>query len=229
MWNYFNKENLKEYKWARPRHEMIFRRVKCLISRNSQVLEIGFGTGELLKLLIAYFKCSAIDIAIENVGKIREKLPSVDLKLVNQDGTFPYEDNSFSSCIASEVLEHMSDKELNVAVFEIYRILKKNGYAIITLPAEEDLDKSKCFCPNCENVFHRFGHKQSWNKDKIKKIFKGFENVDISEYYNRFVGESMFENFMGIIMWLMQSCLNFFIKFPNKIYRNRSFVIVLKK
>lgn len=84
-------------------------------------------------------------------------------------------DDSLDWFIASEVLEHMTNEELNVCINEIYRTLKKGGLWFITFPANENLKNNECFCPNCWTIFHKVWHKQSFNDKIINTLFIKFK------------------------------------------------------
>jgi len=229
MWEYYQKEYADKLALSYPRQKMIFEKMSKFIKSGGKVLEIGFGEGSLLCILSERFETYGADISEENIRRVKNKTLKIKFKLINIDGKIPYQNEYFDGFIATEVLEHMSDKELLVCADEIYRILKSGGYAIITVPAEEDLKMSECFCPNCGEIFHKYGHKQVWDKNNIKKRFNKFKVISIKEYFNPFVGKTIFENLMGKIMQSIQIFINLFFSFPNKIYRNRSYVIVLKK
>lgn len=229
LWDYHQTENADHLIPGYVRQEYILGKINDYL-KSGKVLEIGFGNGYLLGLMDKEnYETYGADISKVNVENIREKLQNTKISLMDTDGVLPYDDEYFNGFIASEVFEHMDDKELEISVKEMTRVIKKGAKAILTFPAEENLEYNECFCPQCGIKFHRWGHKQSWNKRKIKDTFRDFEILEIKEYYNRFVGKSKFENSMGIIMQKIQTILNYFIKFPNKIYHNRIYVIVLEK
>lgn len=229
LWDYYQKEGIARLNQNNPRQEYIFRLIKKYIKKGDKVLEIGFGNGALLNLMSFVFKTYAADISQENIERLKSGLSKVNFNQIDVDGKLPYSDNFFSGFVASEVLEHMDDKELELCIKEIERILRPGGIAVITVPAEENFKLSECFCPKCGHVFHKFGHKQVWNKNIIKNKFTSFEIIKIGEYFDRFTGKTKIDKILGKVMWFVQTTLNYIIKFPNKIYRNRSYVIILKK
>lgn len=229
MWDYYQAKFENDFALNFPRQNMLIEKIKKIIPRKSKILELGFGNGYLLKKISKEYDCYGADISEENVKKVQAQISDATISLVDTNSRLPYENNFFDCFIASEVLEHMNDKELDINIKEINRILKYGGYAFLTFPAEENLKSGRCFCPNCGHIFHRVGHKQTWSLLKIKEKFSDYKIVDISEYFNRFVGKTKIDNLMGKIMWLVQTSLNYFIKFPNKICRNRSYVVTLRK
>ncbi len=228
LWTYHQTDNSVNLKQGYPRQEMILKKVNKLIQRG-RILEIGFGDGYLLNKLARHYECYGADISKSNVNQMKDRIKNVTFNLIDVDGKLPYEDNFFDGFVASEVLEHMDDEELVICIDEIHRILKPGGIAIITFPAEENLKKNECFCPNCQTKFHKWGHKQRFDKVVVKKIFKRFSLISLGEYYGKFIGNSFFERIFGNIAWAIQTALNFVIKFPNKFVTNRSYVVIIRK
>ncbi|MBI2523131.1 class I SAM-dependent methyltransferase [Candidatus Woesearchaeota archaeon] len=56
----------------------------------------------------------------------------IKVKLSNLNDRFPFKDNSMDVVAANHVIEHLTQTELFIS--EIYRVLKKNGYAVIATP-----------------------------------------------------------------------------------------------
>ena len=228
LWTYYQIDNAQNLIQGHPRQEMLFRKISKLI-KDGKVLEIGFGDGYLLNKLSKKYDSYGVDISEENIKKNAKINPGVNFKLIDVDGKLPFEDNFFDVFVASEVLEHMDDKELEVCIKEIKRILKKGGFGILTFPAEENLKKNECFCPNCKTEFHKWGHKQYFNRKIIRMKFSEFQIINISEYFGRHIGKTLFDSLFGLFAWSIQTFINYFIEFPNKFVTNRSYVVILKK
>ena len=105
------------------------------IKENDLVLEIGCGPGDLTKKLSKeYKKVIAFDISYVGVKKARKR---VDMNcnsefLVSDATKLPFNAHQFDIVIFSEVLEHIIDQER--CIQEIYRVIKPNGYLILTTP-----------------------------------------------------------------------------------------------
>jgi ubiquinone/menaquinone biosynthesis C-methylase UbiE len=99
------------------------------------------------------------------------------------DGSLPYPDENFDVFIASEVLEHLDDQQLSSTVAEMHRVLRQGGHALLTFPARERLKENECYCPHCGETFHKWGHKQQWNEQKIRQVFKDFAIERLGERY----------------------------------------------
>lgn len=227
LWTFHQNQNRSHLQAWYPRQDMILKWILKHIPRWKEILEIGFWDGYLLKRLdLAWYKVFWQDISRLNLGLTSEqwKPHNITLLLGDETGKLHLKNEELSGFIASEVLEHMSDEELEKSVKEIYRTLKTEWYAFITVPAEENLKWSECACPNCGEVFHKWWHKQRWNKDKILKTFSIFEILIIEEFFNRYIGDSIWEKFAWYGMYYARSVINKFRKVDN-----RSYFILLRK
>jgi len=105
-------------------------------------------------------------------------------RVVGYSQNIPFESESFDCVIMTEVLEHLSDEELELTLVEVRRVLKPNGRFLGTVPADENLELNKVVCPFCGKVFHRWGHMQSFSKERLYKLLAGkFSRVSISRHY----------------------------------------------
>ena len=100
-----------------------------------------------------------------------------------------YKNNFFDLIICNHVLEHIQDD--NKAIFEMYRVLKKGGKAIITVPINEKLSATY-ENSSITKVSDRIKHFGQWDhvrwygldiKDRISKA--GFF-VNMNRYSNNF-------------------------------------------
>jgi hypothetical protein len=53
------------------------------------------------------------------------------------------------------------------ALEEIRRVLVPGGQIIGTVPCEENLSDNMAVCPHCGEVFHRVGHLQSFDAERM--------------------------------------------------------------
>lgn len=198
LWDFHEIENRQSFLLAGPRLEFLAKEI-FKIKNIKEILEIGFGDGYLLELLSKEknFKLYGIDISEKNVEKTKEELMkkgiSINLKFGSID-QIPFGDKQFDLVVASEVLEHLDEKTSKKGLLEIKRVLKHNGIFMGTVPANENLQDNFCFCPKCGNVFHRWGHKQSFTNPRLLNLFKeaGFEVLTIKML--TFFGEHLINN-----------------------------------
>lgn len=99
--------------------------------KNFKILDIGGNTGVISKMLqdIGY-NVTVADISEEALKNCKSK----KLKTINFDFNleFPIKDNTYDLIIAGEIIEHILDVELFLN--ECNRILKENGYLVISTP-----------------------------------------------------------------------------------------------
>lgn len=97
------------------------------VTKNKKVLDLGCGTNKYKKYFIQKNKFIGIDVKTSG-REINQKTPDVFY-----DGKkLPFNDGNFDLIICTEVLEHVENFELVVS--EIFRSLKRNGSAVITMP-----------------------------------------------------------------------------------------------
>lgn len=227
LWDYHQTDNRNHLKAWYPRQDMIFNKIKRYLKKWSKILEIWFWDWYLLNKLsknwyIVYWQ----DLSKKNIETTKQQWNNSNIKFVLWDDSWKlkFGDNSLDWFIASEVLEHMNDNQLDISISEIYRILKKWWYAFITFPAKENLKNNECICPNCWEVFHKWGHKQYWSEEKIKKNFNMFKIVELREFFNRYTWNSFLEYIIWYNMYILRNILNKFINLENK-----SYLLILKK
>ncbi len=97
--------------------------------------------------------------------EIAENFPVVDIQNLKD-----YKSDSYDYVILDQVLEHVSDPWK--AIREIYRIIKENGYLIITTPFLIQL---------------HFGPRDYWRftNDGLKEILCDFSEVEIKSWGNK--------------------------------------------
>lgn len=106
------------------------------ISGKEKILDIGCGRGFYLKVLYSCFpklKLYGLDLNQEYLNYAKRILAKKSVQLIKAEATnLPFGNNFFDRVIASEILEHLKDDQ--GAIKEIYRVLKPEGIALITVP-----------------------------------------------------------------------------------------------
>jgi ubiquinone/menaquinone biosynthesis C-methylase UbiE len=82
----------------------------------------------------------------------------------------PFEQASFDAVVASEVLEHLDPAQCELALAELQRVLKADGLFIGTVPFNEQLEGSRTVCPECGHRFHRWGHRQAFDRAGLDRL-----------------------------------------------------------
>ena len=98
-----------------------------------KVLEIGCGTGEFTKrIALSGADITAIDISPDLLEIARKTIPNVTVGFhVQNVEKLDFEDGSFDVVIGSSILHHLN---LNPAIKEVYRVLKRGGRIVFTEP-----------------------------------------------------------------------------------------------
>jgi 2-polyprenyl-6-hydroxyphenyl methylase/3-demethylubiquinone-9 3-methyltransferase len=98
------------------------------------VLDVGCGEGQLTaELAGAGTAVVGIDVAEEALRRARSQHPSLDLRIVPADGTWPLEDSSFDVVWAGETIEHVADTATWLS--EVWRVLRPGGTLLLSTPA----------------------------------------------------------------------------------------------
>ena len=79
----------------------------------------------------------------------------------------PYPSDWFDVVFCSEVFEHLTVEELAKALVEVSRVLRPGGRLMGTVPHNERLDEQRVVCPHCGEIFHRWGHHQSFTPSSM--------------------------------------------------------------
>lgn len=99
------------------------------------VLDIGCGRGFYEMLLSQHPNVSitGIDLNPRYLAAARRIVKSPRVRFMQLDATrLPFADQTFDRVVASEVLEHVDDDR--VVLKEMHRVLKKGGFALVTVP-----------------------------------------------------------------------------------------------
>lgn len=185
LWNFLQSPHEdKIFGGAHFRLNRVADRVQAHMHKGT-VMDLGLGDGYLLQEFHRRgLTVTGLDIADVNIQKLREKMSSEINLVVGNICQMPFAQDTYDGITASEILEHMSNEELDKAIQEIHRVLKPNGIGIVTVPAEEVLEESMFYCPDCGKQFHRFGHKQTFTRERLEKLFGsyGFSSVRVEKF-----------------------------------------------
>ena len=120
--------------WWFVGRRILFSRIirKLGLSRNAAILDVGTSTGTNLRMLrrMGFVDVTGLDQSEEAIRYCAEK----GLGLVRRGDvcSLPFSDNSFDLVLATDVLEHVAAD--TVAMAEIRRVVRPQGYALLTVP-----------------------------------------------------------------------------------------------
>lgn len=111
----------------------ILKRIK--LPENAKYLDVGCNIGKITatnseQMGISLKNTYGMDNVDELVQQARELFNTKKVDLEHE--SFPYPNNSFDVIIVSEVFEHL--KNINFVLDEIYRVLKTDGYLLVSTP-----------------------------------------------------------------------------------------------
>jgi 2-polyprenyl-3-methyl-5-hydroxy-6-metoxy-1,4-benzoquinol methylase len=153
------------------------------LSDPKSICDWGCGTGNFAKAFVAKgHKVFGLD-----QGVIVSQIPSDSDRFIGISDSSVIQDAELDLIYALEVIEHIIDSEIQKTFSEWRRILKKNGYLLLTTPNDENLEDNSIFCPNCETHFHSVQHVRSLSTRSISKMLaeNGFkvEKIWLGEFF----------------------------------------------
>ena len=176
----YKKEYILENKnwWYVSKRKLVLKNIRKYLPKrkNLKILDVGCGTGIVLKMLEKYGTVYGIDIDDQAIHFCKKRELN-NIKKANIEN-IPYKDNYFDIITCLDVLYHekVNDKK---ALCEFHRILKKDGIIIVNDVAFNFL-KSKH-----DIVYHA---RQRYTKKELnEKITKAGFNVVKSTYWNFFL------------------------------------------
>jgi ubiquinone/menaquinone biosynthesis C-methylase UbiE len=145
-------------------------------SKGERILDLGCGTGMILKVLEEYGVCCGAEISPEAISFLKKRqLDRIICTDVN--GPLPFKDNSFSLITCLDVLEHLKrDRDL---MMEMFRVCVPGGYVFVTVPAF-----SFFWSPHDTALHHQRRYVRKQMLDHIRSV-KG--KVIKASYYNMFL------------------------------------------
>jgi SAM-dependent methyltransferase len=176
LWAHFQNKSPETFEDAKPRLDYILRAIsRKKISDVLSVLNIGAGNGYFEeRAKQSGWEIYSLDPDEITVKRLLEKGIKASKGHIEQ---MPFCDRSFDFVVASEVLEHLSDNQFRSGIGEIVRVMRNVGWFLGTVPYCENLSLNQVICPRCGEIFHRWGHKRSFDiraiRDELSQFFSG--------------------------------------------------------
>jgi len=161
------------------------------LPKNSKILEAGCGIGNyVISLSKMRHDTVGIEIDPERVDiakKNMKKFGISDEKILQGDlSNLPFKDGEFDAIFCHGVIEHIADSER--AVKEMARVLKKDGYAMISVPNRyTSFTLSKISLQAIDKItgskFWNVGFEKSFPQWKFKKMIE--RHMEIKDFVKR--------------------------------------------
>ena len=208
--------------------------IKKLPIKVKDVLDFGCGVGrqaQLMSMLVPNLNLTCIDVDISCINYLKKNFTKFNSAISGFSPPLNYKNDSFDLIYSISTFSHFTKKDAVIWIREFFRILKPNGYLIISYESysaiqfihkkfnlskedlENKLNKEKYIYIDDKNTYlnsnKNFG-------DSSMKLFNGIDgDYGFTLYDNLYIAE-IFENF--------EVCRNL-----NGIIDNRQNLIILKK
>ncbi|MFX1559082.1 MAG: class I SAM-dependent methyltransferase [Promethearchaeota archaeon] len=206
-------------------------RIVDLFEPCDRVLDVGCGDGWFGKRIIEDFgaEVHGVDISMDALKKA--ELSGLKVKKQDLDGNkLSYPNKYFDAVLCGDIIEHLINTEFFLK--EIRRVLKKNGFLILSVPniatyynrflllagkfpVGIESASELVFPPIKAKELYNTGHVRAYTKETITKliVYHGFKIEDVKGVplivHNDFVHDK-FKKYVGI----SNSVEKFFARFP---------------
>ncbi|MBW2173556.1 MAG: class I SAM-dependent methyltransferase [Deltaproteobacteria bacterium] len=148
---------------------------KCSLNslKKNRILDIGSGTGTILKLLEGYGIAYGVELSTDAIQFLKRR----DLNFVVRSDaslSIPFKEDVFSVITCLDVLEHIDDDF--ALLNEMVRVCEPGGHIILTVPAFNAL-----WSPHDSALQHR---RRYTRKQMLKRVCRLNSAVIKSSYYN---------------------------------------------
>lgn len=205
IWDYFQGEAVDSFDGNATRLRFLARQLR---PADKRVLNIGVGNGFLEKTLRAESRAEvySLDPSEGAVERLRGAAGmDAGHARVGYSQAMPFPDGAFDVVIMSEVIEHLDDTVIDATFHEVSRVLAPHGRYLGTVPADEKLENSRVACPHCGEVFHRWGHVQSFSRERLADLLRReFDRVAVRHVY---FGNWQTLNWKGRLKWMLKKFL----------------------
>jgi ubiquinone/menaquinone biosynthesis C-methylase UbiE len=117
--------------WFRGRREIFTRLLAPLATKPLRTLDIGFGTGAMLKFLEPYGPVIGMDMAVDAIRFARTRVACP--MLLGSITHVPLASSAFDLVTAFDIIEHVEDDR--AAFTELARVCRPGGHVLVTVTA----------------------------------------------------------------------------------------------
>ena len=173
LWDHYEQNpSVRQQCFAYQAGAEVARRIDRLLgfAKLRRILDFGCGLGDLIAACLPYLRSGqtieGVDISPKNVEHVLRRFEGEPAfggawRLTSSPG--PIEGGGMDLVMATEVVEHLEDADLDAALAEMRRLMTPGGALFLTTPNEENRKAGEVMCPDCGCVFHRWQHVRAWS------------------------------------------------------------------
>jgi SAM-dependent methyltransferase len=168
---FWNNENLRDINIGR-----IKTLSKMIPEDLGSILDVGCGNGRSLSYLNSLNK----NFRLLGVDRCKAALKYVKTPKTKSSIDFlPFSNNEFDFVSAREVIEDLPSNIFLNGLKQLCRVSKK--YILISVPNNQDLERTLIECPQCKTMFNPDYHMRSFNENDLRELFgkMGFKCGDM--------------------------------------------------
>lgn len=106
----------------------------------SEILDLGCGDGRSVAIWNIFGKATGLDLSPAAVAHAKKAYPGLDYFSGDALHT-PFNNQTFDIIVSQEVIEHIEEQQLYID--ECHRLLRDNGYLVLTTPNKYYFDRVK--------------------------------------------------------------------------------------
>lgn len=165
------------------------KRILPSLKHSSKVLEIGYGTGDLLhNIAVNNPKMSVVGLElVEEAKRLYKKRYRSDKNITlitgNAERDLGLRENEYQMILASHILEHIKNEKL--FLMQIHKILEKGGFFVLAVPEWGD--------------FENHLHYRQYNKKRLLEIEKKYNWKLIQIKGDGFYANKLFYKLISVL------------------------------
>jgi len=175
IWDYYQNEAPEVFAGSVARLRYLGKKVRS----GDKILNIGVGAEIFEEMAIKQgLDVYSLDPSEHAIESLRQRFGMAQKAKVGFSQHIPFPDRWFDAVVISEVIENLSDEVIEDTLKEISLVLFFVGHIIGTVPAPENLKQQVVVCPSCGKRFHRWGHVQTFDTDRIRKLLSRYFTIE---------------------------------------------------
>lgn len=147
-----------------------------------KILDAGCAFGFMLQRFQGTHQLLGTDASDFALGEARKRVPEAELheNFLGKD-PLPWDENSVDTILSNDVVEHLNQDDIVLALADLYRVLKPGGYMCITTPNGNLI--RKIFYRVADRMEHHIGlrHTREWQA-MLEQA--GFEIAETWTYFH---------------------------------------------